>query len=163
MTCQPDNAAVERAFEAYFGEQAPMTSAQHIRMRAAIVAAVGEEMEGLQYTAREHAQLSESYIESQNAGAKLLRERDELRAALERVEFERNDARRTAESFQGQFVEAIAELERVKRERDGLVEAAKRVMAMHEGPPDGVGNWDWAFGLLRDALAESGKAQEPRT
>lgn len=39
------------------------------------------------------------------------------------------------------------------RERDDLVAAGKRIMAMHCGPPDGVGNWDAAFDQLEAALA----------
>lgn len=40
-----------------------------------------------------------------------------------------------------------------------LREAAARVLAMHDGPPDGVGNWDWAFDSLRMAIKETEPAE----
>lgn len=47
---------------------------------------------------------------------------------------------------------ALAEAEKLCDEMEQLRAAATLILAMHTGPPNGVGNWDRAFDQLRKAL-----------
>lgn len=96
MTWKPDDAAVERALSAVTGGMgahgAPSAVVDRFRsvLRAAIVAAVGEQMDGLAKDRDEGARL----VSEQLTALKTLREqRDEIRAGIDRI-VERLEAER---------------------------------------------------------------------